>query len=504
MCGSVDPLLLDDGDTLVDVNLYPRVETTDIKDYLVNGTSFYSREQFKASMSLEAHNYLTSGWVSQPRLKVLPDKNVVCVAKVKHSQTFSTKPLLPWVLLRPDGEVLTAHCTCMAGLAEACSHVAAILFYMEVVVRRMDSQACTDGENAWLPPTVNKLVCKTVAEIDFGSASMKKRQLDEQAARPPQKLMKHVPRPSQAMISAFYDKLKEAPSKPALLALVPGYSAPYVPAEGRYKEVLLCNLFKGGPLPPWEDIEDDCEAFASSLKVDQEVADKIEETTRTQHRSAKWFAFRSGRTTASTARAVCHTSMDAPALSLLKKICHPEKCVFRSPATTWGIEHEDEARQLYTEVMGLSHPSFTCVNSGLLIRPDLPFIAATPDGATECSCCGLGLVEVKCPYLQRHCTLDELLLSLPECLEREESTGVVSLKTTHTYYYQVQTQMLVAKKNHCDFALWTIEAMFIERVYADAALHDEVVNKCKTFFVKVVLPELLYMFWSQAEIASGN
>ncbi|KAM7307590.1 uncharacterized protein ISCGN_011226 [Ixodes scapularis] len=271
MCGSVNSLLLDDGDTLVDVNLYPRVETTDIKDYLVNGTSFYSTEQFKASKSLEAHNYLTSGWVSQPRLKVLPDKNVVCVAKV---------------LLRPDGEVLTAHCTCMAGLAEACSHVAAILFYMEVVVRRMDSQACTDGENAWLPPTVNKLVCKTVAEIDFGSASMKKRQLDEQAARPPQKLMKHVPRPSQAMISAFYDKLKEAPSKPALLALVPGYSAPYVPAEGRYKEVLLCNLFKGGPLPPWEDIEEDCEAFASCLKVDQEVADKIEENTGTQQRSA--------------------------------------------------------------------------------------------------------------------------------------------------------------------------------------------------------------------------
>lgn len=87
MCGSVDPLLLDDGDTLVDVNLYPRVETTDIKDYLVNGTSFYSREQFKASKSLEAHNYLTSGWVSQPRLKVLPDKNVVCVAKVSESVT---------------------------------------------------------------------------------------------------------------------------------------------------------------------------------------------------------------------------------------------------------------------------------------------------------------------------------------------------------------------------------------------------------------------------------
>ncbi|KAG0410354.1 hypothetical protein HPB47_012527 [Ixodes persulcatus] len=145
-----------------------------------------------------------------------------------------------------------------------------------------------------------------------------------------------------------------------------------------------------------------------------EVANKIEENTRMQHRLAKWFAFRSGRTTASTARAVCHTSMNLPAPSLLKRICHPDKCVFQSPATTWGIEHEDEAQQLYTQVMGLSHPSFPSVNTELLFCPDQPFIAATPDEATKCSCCGLGLVKVKCPYLQRHCTLGELLLSPPE------------------------------------------------------------------------------------------
>ncbi|CAN7990437.1 unnamed protein product, partial [Ixodes hexagonus] len=157
-------------------------------------------------------------------------------------------------------------------------------------------------------------------------------------------------------------------------------------------------------------------------------------------------------------------------------------------ATTWGIEHEDEARQLYTQVMGLSHQSFTCVNTGLLIHPDLPFIAATPDGATGCSCCGLGLVEVKCPYVQRHYTLEELHHSPPECLEQDESTGAVTLKATHTYYYQIQTQMLVTKRKHCDFALWTTNAMFIERVYAYTALQDEVVTKCKAFFVRVVLP----------------
>ena len=41
------------------------------------------------------------------------------------------KPLDTWVIMRPDGSVDSAHCTCMAGLDECCSHVAAVLFTLE-------------------------------------------------------------------------------------------------------------------------------------------------------------------------------------------------------------------------------------------------------------------------------------------------------------------------------------------------------------------------------------
>ena len=35
--------------------------------------------------------------------------------KVKHSQKMAATPLLPWVVCEQSGEILAAHCTCMAG-----------------------------------------------------------------------------------------------------------------------------------------------------------------------------------------------------------------------------------------------------------------------------------------------------------------------------------------------------------------------------------------------------
>lgn len=51
-------------------------------------------------------------------------------------------PLNAWVLCENEGYVLCAHCSCMAGLGEACSHVGAVLFAIEEFVR-LDEEAAT-------------------------------------------------------------------------------------------------------------------------------------------------------------------------------------------------------------------------------------------------------------------------------------------------------------------------------------------------------------------------
>ncbi|KAH9383376.1 hypothetical protein HPB48_024595 [Haemaphysalis longicornis] len=151
-CGGVDPLALRDDELTDDVWKFPSVDRADISDYLIHSTSFITREQLKSYKSLESHNYLTSGFVHPPKVKVIGDSNVVVVTKVRHSQSFREKLLTAWQLQKPDGEVVYAHCTCMAGCGEVCSHVGAALFYLEAVVTRRDNRSCTDRENAWLPP----------------------------------------------------------------------------------------------------------------------------------------------------------------------------------------------------------------------------------------------------------------------------------------------------------------------------------------------------------------
>lgn len=109
-------------------------------------------------------------------------------AQVNHSQSLNRPPVDSWALCKCDGEVVAAHCTCMAGNGDACSHVAALLFYVEYGVRVRQERSCTDSANSWLPRHIRKLdVRPSIAEMDFASSTMKKRRLgaDASAAREP-------------------------------------------------------------------------------------------------------------------------------------------------------------------------------------------------------------------------------------------------------------------------------------------------------------------------------
>ncbi|CAN7939073.1 unnamed protein product [Ixodes hexagonus] len=177
MCGA-DPFALLRTDFVRDCKLWPRVEMTDIQDYPILKTSFVTRKQLKAYKCLDAHNYLISSWVQEPSLKSVSANSVIVVSQVNHSQSLSISPLKVWLLVKDDGEVVTAHCTCMAGNGEVCSHIAALLFYLEVGVWLRDEQSRTDRLNSWLRPHVQKLEACPISSLDFSSSTVKKRRLD--------------------------------------------------------------------------------------------------------------------------------------------------------------------------------------------------------------------------------------------------------------------------------------------------------------------------------------
>ena len=67
----------------------------------------------------------------------------------------------------------------MAGLGETCTHIAAVLFYLEAVHRFEEAKTCTQGLYTWSVPTLKKINYLSIKDIDLTSAKGKKRKLDQ-------------------------------------------------------------------------------------------------------------------------------------------------------------------------------------------------------------------------------------------------------------------------------------------------------------------------------------
>lgn len=51
-------------------------------------------------------------------------------------------PLKAWLLASMDGQIHCAHCNCLAGLSETCSHVAAICFAVSNINESREVVTC--------------------------------------------------------------------------------------------------------------------------------------------------------------------------------------------------------------------------------------------------------------------------------------------------------------------------------------------------------------------------
>lgn len=190
-------------------------------------------------------------------------------------------------------------------------------------------------------------------------------------------------------------------------------------------------------------------------------------------------------------RDVCRTNPTNPSLTLLKSICYPLNVLFKSKITEWGIKNEPNAREEYFTYQQGIHEQFSCKTTGLIISPTLPYLPASPDGLVSCTCCGNGVLEVKCPYTSRNCSLEDYISLPTSCLEYDNNN--IRLKRNHSYYYQVQ--MRVSKTEYCDFVVWSPGEFFLERVAYSEDFWSNVFPLVEHFHKSVVLPELLGRFF---------
>lgn len=222
----------------------PPVESTDLLFYLVLETSFYTQLQFKAFRSLEAYNQMVSGFIASVEGHIIANKFGV-LAKVRHSQRMNDSLIPIWIITERQGTIVSAHCLgCKAGLAESCSHIASVLFYLEAWTKINGRLSCTQVKCTWLLPTYVKQVdYSRIRDINFTSARKMKADLDLSIDNLPndfnptdynpdlpvkKNMSKEIPAPTKEEMDLFYSELSKSKSKPIALSLIPEYADSYV------------------------------------------------------------------------------------------------------------------------------------------------------------------------------------------------------------------------------------------------------------------------------------
>lgn len=107
----------------------------------------------------------------------------------------------------------------MAGLAGACSHIAALLFAAETHNHLKDT-SCTSQPCAWLSPNMQNVTYAPISDINFTAPTTKRRLQDGKCSQKSQHEFVLPPPPSKERIDGFIHKLSKT-GKPALLSILP-------------------------------------------------------------------------------------------------------------------------------------------------------------------------------------------------------------------------------------------------------------------------------------------
>ncbi|KAL2099147.1 hypothetical protein ACEWY4_005627 [Coilia grayii] len=211
-----------------------------------------------------------------------------------------------------------------------------------------------------------------------------------------------------------------------------------------------------------------------SMEISLYAAHKLEEATRKQSSPVEQCLFKKPRLSAARFGMVCLSRGQSKLEDFAKETVRSALHMTHSKRS----KMESGADAEYCRLMNVNYTS-----CGLVIHPDAPWLYALPDGIifdpTEHP--QFGLTVMKCLSAKSHV----------ECTYLEVDSGLVQLKKTHQYYWQVQGQLLITGMQWCDFVVFAQDDFFVQRIYVDAAVQREMREKIDYFYFYVYMPKYL-------------
>jgi putative phage-type endonuclease len=181
-----------------------------------------------------------------------------------------------------------------------------------------------------------------------------------------------------------------------------------------------------------------------------------------EQRSPEWFAARKGRVTGSMVGAALgldpNTSRDEAMRRMVRAYQGLPSEFVGNIATTWGTNHEEEAREAFEYDQGIN-----VIPASFVVHPEYEWIGASPDGYVR----DYALLEIKCPFGLR---------------EKPKPVPFKSIKEQPHYYAQVQIQLFCTDRISCSFWQWTPNHTKLEFVDVDHGWIDDNLPKMEAFY----------------------
>ena len=168
----------------------------------------------------------------------------------------------------------------MAGLAKACTHVAALLLWVEMVVKIHNSKTVTDKQAYCGSPSNSDtfLQPEMLFNIDFRSPQFKKKSIEKHInlsstvprdglnSLPPER-KSPITKVTSSEMDIFFENLVKSDKTPAILLILPGYAEKFRPKLLDTPCKYLKNLYSGSCLNmPFQYLQKDTMKFLNPFQ----------------------------------------------------------------------------------------------------------------------------------------------------------------------------------------------------------------------------------------------